>query len=86
MKISVAEIRDNLADTLNRAVYQGERIVIERRGKGVAAIVPMTDLKLLEAMEDQEDLRAAKRVLAEMKRKRQKPVPLSAVRKRLGMD
>lgn len=86
MKISVAEIRDNLADTLNRAVYHGERIVIERRGKSVAAIVSMTDLELLEAMDDQEDARAAKRALTEMKQKGQKPVPLRAVRKRLGMD
>ena len=35
MNIGIAEIRNNMADTLNRVAYQGERIVLERRGKGV---------------------------------------------------
>lgn len=69
MEMGVAEIRNNMADALNRVAYQGERIVLERRGKGVAAIVSMEDLALLEALEDREDVKAARRVLAEMKRK-----------------
>ena len=34
MNIGVKEVRDNLADALNRVCYQSERIVLERRGKG----------------------------------------------------
>ncbi len=52
INVGVAEIRDNLADALNRVAYQGERIVLERRGKGVAVLVSMEDLALLETLED----------------------------------
>jgi len=85
MQIGVAEIRNNLADTLNRVAYAGERVILERRGIGVAAIVSMEDLALLEALEDREDVRAARRALAELKRKGGKTVPLEEIRKRLGM-
>jgi prevent-host-death family protein len=85
MNIDVAEIRNGLADVLNRVAYQGERVVLERRGKGVAAIVSMDDLALLEAMEDREDTKAAGKALAELKRKPGKAVPLAGVKKRLKM-
>ena len=84
MNVGIAQIRNNLADALNRVAYQGDRVVLERRGKGVAAIVSIDDLELLEALEDYEDVRAAKRTLAEMKRKGQKPVPLADIINRLG--
>ena len=85
MNIGIAEIRSKLADALNRVVYAGERVILERRGKPTAAIVSLEDLALLEAVEDREDVKAAKRVLAEMKRKGEKPIPLSEIKKRLGM-
>ena len=84
MNVGIAKIRNNLADALNRVAYQGERVVLERRGKGVAAIVSIDDLELLEALEDCEDVRAAKRALAAMKRKGEKPVPLADIINRLG--
>ena len=83
MNVGIAKIRNNLADALNRVAYQGERVVLERRGKGVAAIVSIDDLELLEAIEDCDDVQAAKRTLAEMKRKGQKPVSLADVINRL---
>jgi prevent-host-death family protein len=85
MEMGVAEIRNNMADALNRVAYQGERIVLERRGKGVAALVSMDDLALLEALEDREDVKAARKVLAEMKRKAEQPVSLEAVKRELGL-
>ncbi len=85
MNIGVKEVRDNLADALNRVAYQGERIVLERRGKGVAVLVSMDDLALLEAVEDREDVKAARKVLAEMKRKGEKGIPLAEVKQRLGI-
>jgi prevent-host-death family protein len=83
VNIGIAKIRNNMADVLNRVAYQGERVVLERRGKGVAAIVSMEDLALLEAMENGEDVKAARKALAEMKRKGAKPIPLADVKKRL---
>jgi hypothetical protein len=54
-----------MADALNRVVYQGERIALERHGKVVAALVSKEDLEVLEALEDRVDLAAARRALKE---------------------
>jgi prevent-host-death family protein len=64
--MKVVDIRNNLADALNRVAYAGERIVLERRGKGVAALVSMEDLALLEHIEDEHDIKAARKALKEM--------------------
>ncbi|MFO8013780.1 MAG: type II toxin-antitoxin system Phd/YefM family antitoxin [Phycisphaerae bacterium] len=63
--LSVSEVRQALADLLNRVAYKGERIVIERRGKGLAALVSQEDLALLESLEDRVDLEAARKALKE---------------------
>ena len=78
--MKVVDIRNNLADALNRVAYGGERIVLERRGKGVAALVSVEDLALLEELENQEDIRAAKKALKEKGR-----IPLEKIKARLGM-
>ena len=80
MEISISKIRDNLADALNRVAYAGERVVLQRRKKGVAALVSMEDLALLEEMENQADIKAARKALREKDR-----VPLGKVKERLGM-
>jgi len=85
VQVGIKEIRDNLAEALNKVAYAGERVVLARRGKGVAALVSMEDLALLEKLEDEADVRDAKRALAEMKRKGEKPIPLAVIKKRLGM-
>lgn len=74
-RLAASKARDDFADTLNRVAYGGERIVPRRRGKDVAALVPIEDLALIEKLEDAIDVREAKRVLAEMKRKGQKSAP-----------
>ena len=58
-RIEVTDARKAFADTINRVFYSRERIVLDRRGKPVAAIVSMDDLKLLEAIEDRMDLEDA---------------------------
>ncbi|MBI2804324.1 MAG: type II toxin-antitoxin system prevent-host-death family antitoxin [Planctomycetes bacterium] len=78
--MKVADIRNQLADAINRVAYAGERIVLERRGKKVAALVSVEDLELLEEMEDQADIRAAKKALKEKGR-----IPLAKIKARLGM-
>lgn len=37
------EFRENLADTLNRIEYQGETVIVTRRGKPVAKVVPIEE-------------------------------------------
>ena len=85
MNLAIAKIRSNLADALNRVVYGGERVILERRGKPIAAIISLEDLALLEAVEDEQDVAAAKRALAEMRRKGEKPVAWDEVKRQLGL-
>jgi antitoxin Phd len=42
-----------------------ERFVLTRRGKKVLAIIPVEELELLEELEEQMDVQAAKAALAE---------------------
>lgn len=79
-EIGVADIRANLADVINRVAYGGERIVLQRRGKQVLAVVPMEDLALIEEMENRADIRAALKA-----RKEKGEVPLKKIKARLGM-
>ena len=80
IEIGVHEIRANLADVINRVAYGGERVVLQRRSKPVAAVVSMEDLELLNALEDQADVKAAKKA-----RKEKGAVPLEKIKARLGM-
>src|SRR5436853_627203 len=54
-----------------------------RRCKDVAALIPIEDLRLLEILEDQIDIEAARKALANQKNKVR--VPLEQVKKRLGL-
>lgn len=43
--ISVAEVKRNFADVLGAVRYQDKRFIIERNGKPMAALVPLSDLE-----------------------------------------
>jgi prevent-host-death family protein len=45
--VSAADLRHNSADVVSRVAIGGERIVLTRNRKPVAALVPMEDFKLL---------------------------------------
>lgn len=63
-RVTVRQVRENLADLLNRAAYGVERIVVLRHGRPIAAIVCVEDLEHLEAEDsalDAKMLRSAKR-------------------------
>ncbi len=84
-KLAASKVRDEFSATLNRVAYRGERIVLRRRGKDVAAIVPLEDLALIEKLEDEIDVREARKVLAEMKRKGSQPIPLATLKRDLSL-
>jgi prevent-host-death family protein len=69
VKVAVSEVRKDLAETLNRVRYEGSRVVLHRRGKNIAAIVPVEDLELLEELEDRIDIKEARKALKESKKK-----------------
>lgn len=64
-RLSISDARRNFSDTVNRVSYGGERIVLDRNGKEVAALISLEDLELLEALEDRMDAEEARRVLSE---------------------
>lgn len=68
-ELSVAEARKQFSEAINRAAYGKERIVVTRRGKRLAAIVPIEDMEAMEAIEDRIDLEEAAKARAEAKEK-----------------
>ncbi|MBI4005041.1 MAG: type II toxin-antitoxin system Phd/YefM family antitoxin [Gammaproteobacteria bacterium] len=66
---SIADARTGLSEIINRTAYRKERVVLTRRGKQVAAVVPIEDLELLEAIEDRLDLDTARKALNEAGKK-----------------
>jgi len=63
--VTATDARNNFQDLVNRAEYGRERILVERRGKAVAAIVSLEDLKRLEALEDAVDSEILRRAVEE---------------------
>ena len=61
----ISEARGTFSTTVNRAAFGGERVVLTRHGKRIAAVVPIADLELLESLEDAVDLDEARAALAE---------------------
>ena len=66
---STVRARNMFSEVLNRAAYGRERVILSRRGKAIAAVVPIADLETLRSLEDDIDLRAATAARAEAKKK-----------------
>ncbi|MGA9352383.1 MAG: type II toxin-antitoxin system Phd/YefM family antitoxin [Terriglobales bacterium] len=78
-KIASSTARSEFADIVNRAAYAGERVIVHRRKKPVAAVVPLSDLELLEQIEDRIDLEDARKRLTEP------TVSWTKIKKELGL-
>ena len=81
-RLTATEARSEFADILNRVAYKKERIILHRRGKNVAVLVPIEDLKLLRKMEDQMDNEAADKALKEPGRR----IPWEKLKKDLRLS
>ena len=77
--IPISEAREHLADLGNRVSLRGERLIIERRGKNLFALVPVEDVELLERLEDKLDLDAIRAA------KDEQSIPFAKVKKELGL-
>lgn len=64
-RLAASEARHQFAEVVNQVAFGGERIVLHRHGKDVAALVPVADLELLEELENRMDLDAARAALRE---------------------
>jgi prevent-host-death family protein len=64
-RLAASTARLQFAEVVNQVAFGGERIVLHRHGKDVAAIVPVADLELLEQLENRMDLDEARAALKE---------------------
>lgn len=85
-RLNVSKAREEFPDVVNRAAYGKERTIVSRRGKDLAAVVPMEDLRLLERLAraemDRQDIEDARAALREARGK--KTVPLRELLRELG--
>ena len=80
-RLSASQARATFAEAVNRASFAGERTVIRRHGKDVAAVVSAEDLKILEALEDRRDLEEARQIM----RKPGRLISWERIKKDLGL-
>lgn len=52
-RVSTTQAREEFGTMINTAAYGGHWIVFERRDRDMAALIPMADLKRLEALDAQ---------------------------------
>lgn len=57
--ISAVDAKERFTELLNRVSHHKEHIVITRRGKDIAALIPIEDLHLMEECLNQSDLEEA---------------------------
>ena len=65
--ITVTQARKNLSDIVDKVGFNAETQIITRKGKQIVAIIPIQELRLLEKIEDCNDLMDAREALADIK-------------------
>lgn len=63
--ISTLDAKEEFTELINRVTHYKERIILTRRGKDIAAIVPLEDLMLIQDSQDKNDLQDAAEALKE---------------------
>jgi prevent-host-death family protein len=79
--VSASRARDEFSDLINRVAYGHETVLIHRRKKPVAAIIPVSDPAFLEWIEDELDARAVRQA----RREKGPNVPWEEVKKRMQL-
>ena len=83
--LNTSKVRNEFGKVLKRVARRGDRIVVHRRGKDVAALVCLEDLELLERVtreiEDRLDNEAADEALKDPRR-----IPWEKIKKEAGLS
>ena len=86
-RINVSKAREEFPKIVNRAACGNETTIVSHRGKDLAAVISIDDLRLLERLDQEErdrvDIEDALASLAEAKENG--TIPLEEARKRLGL-
>ena len=85
-RIPVTKARRTLSDVVSHVAFGGDRVVLSRNGRDLAAIVPMDVYRRIEAEEDRLDLADLRRAKREAVERGEKPIPYEEVRARLGLS
>lgn len=67
--MSTVSARNDFSTMVNRAAFGKERVILKRRGKPIAAVVPMDDVELLQALENNLDIADALAARKEARKK-----------------
>ena len=77
-RLSVSKALEEFPEVVSRAANGNQRTIVSQRGKDVAAVIPMEDLRLLERLVREEmdrmDLEEARAALKEAEEKGTKPL------------
>jgi prevent-host-death family protein len=86
-RLNVSKARDEFPEIVNRAAYGKVRTIVSRRGKDLAAVIPIEDLRLLERLaQDERDRQDVEDAFAALKEAREKgTITLAEAKKRLGI-
>jgi prevent-host-death family protein len=81
IRLPASQARERFSEILNEVSYGHERLVLQRHGKDVAAVISAEDLKRFEELEDRADLLEMEQVLA----KGETPIPWDQAKAELGV-
>jgi len=48
-EVAISQLRQNLSELINKSAFGKQRIILNRRGKRLVALVPIEDLRFLES-------------------------------------
>lgn len=82
--LSTIEAKESFTELVNRVDHHKERIIITRRGKEIAALVPIEDFAELQVSQNKTDLQEALGALKEAREAG--TVSLSKLKEEIGYD
>lgn len=80
--INTADAKEDFSELINRVSHNKERILLTRRGKAVAAIIPIEDLTAIDDAQSKQELEEAMEALKEARS--EGAISLEELKERIG--
>lgn len=87
IRLPASKARERFSEILNKVAYGHDRLVLQRHGKDVAAVISAEDLKRFEELEDLEDLAdlADLQLMDNVLAKGETPIPWKQAKTEIGV-